>query len=172
MRVRVEHLPDLRIINFYLDESVCDSALLLTPDNQYLPQFVKNIFSYAGEGRFLLSEELVSFKYKEAADVENLRLLIMAELEDFLADRPDISDIKGEKDVMNLAEAVADSYIRPTLVRDKGNIEITGFSNGILSLKFSGHCADCPFSQNTLNNVVSKAFKRFIPEIKEIRLEK
>jgi Fe-S cluster biogenesis protein NfuA len=47
-----------------------------------------------------------------------------------------------------------------------------GFEDSVLNLKFIGHCAGCPFAQNTFNNVVSKELKRLVPDIKEIRLEK
>lgn len=171
MQLQVEHLAALRVFNFYLPSSVNDKALLFYPQNQNNPQFVNNIFSDCKAERCLLTPELFACKYSDDADVAETRLLIMAELEDFFETVP-LPDLQeSETDVINLAQAVADSYIRPTLNRDKGDIELLGFDNGVLRLKFTGHCAGCPFAQNTLNNVIAKAFNRLIPNIKEIRLE-
>lgn len=171
MQLQIEHLPNLNVINFYIKGLLEYSALLLDVDNPQNPRFVQNIFEYAGGGHFLITPDLIAFKYPEDKnDVESLKLLIMAELEDFLDCPQNLSNIKGEESVLFLAQAVADSYIRPTLNRDKGDVEISEFKDGVLSLKFIGHCAGCPFAQNTLNNVIAKAFNRFIPLIKEIRL--
>ena len=170
MQVQIETLENLKVVNFYVDGMVDKSALLFDENSAKLPDFVKNIFEYSGGGRFLITPELIAFKYPENADVETLKMLIMAEVEDFFANPNDLSEFGGEKDVLSLAQAIADSYIRPTLNRDKGDIEILNFEGNTLSIKFVGHCAGCPFAQNTLNNVIAKALKRFIPNIKEIRL--
>ena len=170
MQVQIETLENLKVVNFYVDGMVDKSALLFDSKSTEIPPFVKNIFEYSGGGRFLITPELIAFKYPENADVETLKMLIMAEVEDFFANPQDLSGFGGEKDVLSLAQAIADSYIRPTLNRDKGDIEILNFEGDVLSIKFVGHCAGCPFAQNTLNNVIAKAFMRFIPNIKEIRL--
>ena len=170
MQVQIETLENLKVVNFYVDGMVDKSALLFDSKSTEIPPFVKNIFEYSGGGRFLITPELIAFKYPENADIETLKMLIMAEVEDFFANPQDLSGFGGEKDVLSLAQAIADSYIRPTLNRDKGDIEILNFEGDVLSIKFVGHCAGCPFAQNTLNNVIAKALKRFIPNIKEIRL--
>ena len=171
MQLQIEHLPKLKIINFYIKNLLNDSILLLKPDTPNSPQLAKNIFAYGNIEYCLITSDLMAVKYL-SEDMENLRLLVMAELEDFLAQPQDLSALRGEENVLDLAQAVADSYIRPTLNRDNGNIDISDYSEGILSIKFSGHCADCPFAQNTFNNVIIKTFNRFIPKIREVRLIK
>lgn len=170
MQAQIETLENLKVVNFYVDGMVDKSALLFDSKSTEIPMFIKNIFEYSGGGRFLITPDLIAFKYPENADVETLKMLIMAEVEDFFANPHDLSGFGGKKDVLSLAQAIADSYIRPTLNRDKGDIEILNFEGDVLSIKFVGHCAGCPFAQNTLNNVIAKAFMRFIPNIKEIRL--
>lgn len=171
MEFQIEHLPNLRVINFYLPKSFCNSALLFTKHSSAMPEFVRNIFAYADGEYCLVTSDLLAFKYINEADIENIRMLIMAELEDFLAENRDLKNITGIEDLATLVEAIANSYIRPTLNRDKGDIILLGIDGGVLKVKFSGHCAGCPFAQNTLNNVIAKAFNKFIPAIKEIRLE-
>ncbi len=170
MQLQIEHLQNLRVFNFYLKGLLDKKILLLSANNPQNPEFVRNIFTYCQGEHCLITPDLFSFKYTNNADTENIRLTIMAELEDFLDNKQDLTNIEGEKNIIKQAEAVADSYIRPTLNRDNGDIEILDFSENALILKFTGHCAGCPFAQNTLNNVIYKALKRFIPEIKEIRL--
>lgn len=171
MQVQVEHLANLRVINFYIPSLVKNNALLFCQQSRDNPEFLNNIFSSCNVEHCLLTPDLFACKYAKEADVEEMRLLIMAELEDFVESAQEVNFISDENEVMELAQAVADSYVRPTLNRDKGDIELLDFADGTLRLRFTGHCAGCPFAQNTLNNVIAKAFNRLVPAIKEIRLE-
>ena len=171
MQLQIEHLQNLRTINFYINLTADNKAMLFYPQNQSNPELIRNIFFGAEIERCLLTPDLLACKYGENADVDDLRLLIMAELEDFEQTAQKIKYENSDVEIFDLAQAVADSYIRPTLNRDKGDVELLGLNGGVLSLKFVGHCAGCPFAQNTLNNVIAKAFNRLIPAIREIRLE-
>ena len=72
---------------------------------------------------------------------------------------------------MEIAEAIADAFIRPTLFRDNGNIEFLQLQNNILTLRFTGHCAGCPYAQNTLNNVVARTLKKYLPQLEQVQPE-
>lgn len=170
MQIQTEHLQNLKVINFYVKGLLTNQVLLLKKDNPHNPEFIRNIFTYEDGEYCLLTSDLFAYKYFGGTNIENLRLLIMAELEDCFETKQNFSSLTGEKNILELAQAIANSYIRPTLNRDNGDIDILSFFDGVLELKFCGHCADCPFAQNTLNNVIAKTFNRFIPEIKEIRL--
>lgn len=171
MQLQIEHLPNLKVLNFYVPKVLSKKTLLLTPDSSDNPEFMRNIFdSFDGE-HCLVTPEVFAFKYKNESEIDELRALIMAELEDFFEAPENLDNLQGKDDTFALAQAVADSFIRPTLNRDKGDIELVSLTDGVLIVKFTGHCAGCPFAQNTLNNVIVKALCRLIPQIKEVRLE-
>ena len=172
MQVQIEHLANLRVINFYVSHLTANRAVLFVPENRQNPEFVRNIFENCAVERCLITPELFACKYAENAKIDDVRLIVMAELEDFSENPQQLDNQAGEGDILRLGQAVADSYIRPTLNRDKGDVELLGFEDSVLNLKFVGHCAGCPFAQNTFNNVVAKELKRLVPDIKEIRLEK
>ena len=67
-------------------------------------------------------------------------------------------------------EALADSFIRPTLMRDNGNIRLITAENTVLQIQFTGHCAGCPYAQNTLNNVIAAALKKYLPQILTVQM--
>ena len=171
MQLQIEKLEHLKVLNFYVPFKLTKSAILLKPNESENPKFVQNIFGACGGVHCLLTSELLAFRYDETSDAETARLLIMAELEDFFADSEDLHKLNVTNDAFELAQAVADSFIRPTLNRDKGDLELIELDNDVLMVKFTGHCAGCPFAQNTLNNVIIKTFNHYIPQIKEIRLQ-
>ena len=58
--------------------------------------------------------------------------------------------------------------VRPYLVRDGGNVEFVGITDGTVKVKLVGACAGCPMSKMTLKNGIEKILKQEIPEIKEV----
>lgn len=59
--------------------------------------------------------------------------------------------------------------IRPYLQADGGDVELVGISNtGIVEVKLTGACKDCPMSQMTLRAGVERALMREVPGIKRV----
>jgi hypothetical protein len=108
MQVQIEHLDNLRVINFYVPCLTVDRAVLFVPENRQSPEFVSNIFKNWAIERCLITPELFACKYAENAKIDDVRLIVMAELEDFLQDAQKIENPQGEGDVLLLAQAVAD----------------------------------------------------------------
>ena len=64
-------------------------------------------------------------------------------------------------------EAVLDK-IRPTLMRDGGNVELVGVNDGTVEVRLTGACAGCPFSTMTLKMGIEQILKKEIPEVQEV----
>ncbi len=58
--------------------------------------------------------------------------------------------------------------IRPSLIRDGGNVELVDVNDGTVKLKLLGACAGCPMSTMTLKMGIEQVLKQEIPEIKEV----
>jgi len=59
--------------------------------------------------------------------------------------------------------------IRPQLQMDGGDCEIIEITDeGVVKLRLLGHCAGCPYSQQTVKMGIERALKQFVPEIKEV----
>ncbi len=59
--------------------------------------------------------------------------------------------------------------IRPYLKADGGDVELIGISEtGIVEVKLTGACADCPMSMMTLRAGIERALMRDIPGIKRV----
>jgi len=64
-------------------------------------------------------------------------------------------------------EAVLDK-IRPSLIRDGGNVELVDVSDGVVKVKLTGACNGCPMSTMTLKMGIEQILKQEIPEVKEV----
>ena len=60
------------------------------------------------------------------------------------------------------------NLIRPSLVRDGGNVELVDVNDGVVKLKLTGACAGCPMSTMTLKMGIERILKKEIPEVKEV----
>ena len=58
--------------------------------------------------------------------------------------------------------------IRPSLMRDGGDVELIEVNDGTVKVKLTGACAGCPMSTITLKMGIEKILKQEIPEIKEV----
>ena len=58
--------------------------------------------------------------------------------------------------------------VRPSLMRDGGNVELVDVNDGTVKLKLIGACAGCPMSTMTLKMGIEQILKKEIPEVKEV----
>lgn len=67
-------------------------------------------------------------------------------------------------------QKILDEDVKDILLQHEGGVEIRDFQNGILKISLTGHCAGCPSAQVTTEEVVAKAIKEKVPEVKEVVL--
>ena len=58
--------------------------------------------------------------------------------------------------------------VRPSLMRDGGNVELVDVNDGTVKVKLVGACAGCPMSTMTLKMGIEQILKKEIPEVKEV----
>ena len=63
-------------------------------------------------------------------------------------------------EVLKRIEQVIDTSVRPYLNGHGGDIEILDFSEGVLKIKLTGMCSNCPSSLLTTEEVVKKKLWR------------
>ena len=60
------------------------------------------------------------------------------------------------------------NQIRPSLMRDGGNVELIDVNDGVVKVQLTGACGGCPMSTLTLKMGIERILKKEIPEIKEV----
>lgn len=171
MQIKLETLEKNHIINFYPAEAIKIEGLRCIGG---VPEVADadlsgNIAALDGVERVLIAPDFISIRHNAAAAVEELKMLAMAEIDDYFAAPYALPGNLSAQTEAQCAEALADALIRPTLNRDNGDIVIHGIKDGIMELSFTGHCAGCPYATNTLQNVIMRTFLRYMPQIKEIK---
>ncbi len=67
-------------------------------------------------------------------------------------------------------EKVLDEKVRPELAHHEGDIHVVKLEEGILHVRFVGHCMNCPSAELTLENTVNMSLKEAFPQLKDVVL--
>jgi Fe-S cluster biogenesis protein NfuA len=72
--------------------------------------------------------------------------------------------------VVKIKELI-DTYVRPAVEMDGGNIEFKNYNEGIVTVVLQGSCSGCPSSTVTLKSGIEGMLKRMLPQVKEVVAE-
>ena len=69
--------------------------------------------------------------------------------------------------VMRIKDLI-DTYVKPAVEMDGGNIEFKSFDSGVVTVVLQGACSGCPSSTVTLKTGIEGMLKRMVPEVTEV----
>ncbi len=58
--------------------------------------------------------------------------------------------------------------IRPALQNDGGDVEFIDYNDGVVTVRLTGACGNCPMSLMTLKHGIESRLKASIPEIESV----
>lgn len=73
-----------------------------------------------------------------------------------------------EAELVKKIKELIDTYVKPAVEMDGGNIEFKSFDEGIVTVILQGSCSGCPSSTVTLKSGIEGMLKRMVPEVKEV----
>lgn len=80
--------------------------------------------------------------------------------------------IEGDNpEIASRIKELIDTYVKPAVEGDGGNIEFRSFNNGVVSVLMQGSCSGCPSSTVTLKAGIEGMLKRMVPEVTEVIAE-
>lgn len=135
---------------------ICNNFVTVTKEMNYdwadimlpLKQFIKG---YIEEGGEILKEG-----FEEA----------MAEIEEERGASYEYSE--DEAEIVSKIKDLIDTYVRPAVEMDGGNISFKSYDEGIVTVILQGACSGCPSSTVTLKAGIEGMLKRMIPQVKEV----
>jgi Fe-S cluster biogenesis protein NfuA len=66
---------------------------------------------------------------------------------------------------------ILNTYVRPAVENDGGNIQFKSFKDGQVTLILQGSCSGCPSSTYTLKAGIEGLLQKMVPEVKEVVAE-
>jgi Fe-S cluster biogenesis protein NfuA len=71
-------------------------------------------------------------------------------------------------EIARKVKELIDTYVKPAVEMDGGNIEFKAFEAGKVYVTMQGSCSGCPSSSVTLKAGIEGMLKRMIPEVQEV----
>jgi len=127
-------------------------------------------FSFAWEDIMLKAKEFI----KEYVDNEGVVVSEgFAEEKDRLEAESGVAyNYDGdEAELVKKIKELIDTYVKPAVEMDGGNIEFKSFDDGKVTVILQGSCSGCPSSTVTLKSGIEGMLKRMIPEVTEVVAE-
>ena len=78
---------------------------------------------------------------------------------------------ENEAEAVKQIKELIDTYVKPAVEMDGGNIEFKSFQEGIVTVIMQGSCSGCPSSTVTLKSGIDSMLKRMMPPVTEVRQE-
>ena len=134
---------------------ICNNFVTVTKELNYawedimlnLKEFIK---AYVTENKSIINDGF------EAA---------MAEIE---AEKSEMTYTGDEAELVKKIKELIDTYVKPAVEMDGGNIEFKSFHQGIVTVILQGSCSGCPSSTVTLKSGIEGMLKRMVPEVVEV----
>ena len=67
-------------------------------------------------------------------------------------------------------EHVLDEYVRPKLSEHSGDVQVLGFEDGVLKIKLTGQCSNCPSAKFTVEGIIEREVKEHVSEVDSVEL--
>ena len=80
----------------------------------------------------------------------------------------EISYNEDEEEMVKRIRELIDTYVKPAVEMDGGNIEFISYHDGVVTLGMQGACSGCPSSTVTLKSGIEAMLKRMVPQVREV----
>jgi Fe-S cluster biogenesis protein NfuA len=135
---------------------ICNNFVTITKEMNYqwedimlkAKEFIKG---WLGENEVVVKE-----------GYEEVQEQMMAERRAKLSESGDLGELS-----IRIKELI-DTYVKPAVEMDGGNIEFKSFQDGVVSVILQGSCSGCPSSTVTLKAGIEGMLKRMVPEVTEV----
>ncbi len=85
--------------------------------------------------------------------------------------KEDTSYTGDDVDVVQKIRELIDTYVKPAVESDGGNIEFKSYNAGVVEVILQGSCSGCPSSTVTLKSGIEGMLKRMVPQVTEVIAE-
>ena len=177
MFIQTENTPNPNSLKFFPGKKVSEIGPVEILDiKDTNNELVKNILSIKGVRGLFLYEDFLSVNKSGDIDWSDLKHIVISYINDFYSngnecvinkdsDRSsDLNLSEIEKKIVNILE----TKIRPAVSRDGGDITLSSYKDGVVTVKLKGSCSGCPSSTITLKRGVENLLTHYIPEVKEV----
>jgi Fe-S cluster biogenesis protein NfuA len=132
-----------------------------------------NFVTISKEFNYEWAEIMLQIKDYIKKYVENDGVILNEGFAEYIASQQsDTEEYTGDNaELVARIKSLIDTYVKPAVEMDGGNIEFKSFEKGIVNVILQGSCSGCPSSTVTLKSGIEGMLTRMIPEVKAVEAE-
>lgn len=178
MSIFTEPTPNPRTIKFVPETRLSDVPLdfVTAPADDPLLQGIFDIYGVTGVH---VGDTFMSITVEHPSLWEEVKPLVRAVLTNGLSNfdpskyhaKENANDVTdGDTETITRIKEVLETYVRPSVANDGGDIVFGSFDDetGLLRLSMRGACSGCPSSTATLKMGIQNLLNHLVPEVREI----
>jgi Fe-S cluster biogenesis protein NfuA len=174
-----ESTPNPETIKFVFNKMILpdESADFPTKESAHTSPLALNLFEFNFVQGVFIMNNFVTITRVEGIEWEEIIPIIKSFLKSYVeANEPILTSTAAEthKDfgddniVVAKIKDILDTYVKPAVETDGGQIVFRDFENGIVTVELRGSCSGCPSSTVTLKKGIEGMLTRMVPEVKEV----
>jgi len=127
-------------------------------------------FNYAWEDIMLKLKEFIKAYIEDGKDI--IKDGFAEAMEKIEAERgAGYEYSEDDAELVKKIKDLIDTYVKPAVEMDGGNIEFKSWNKGIVTVVLQGSCSGCPSSSVTLKSGIEGMLKRMVPQVQEVVAE-
>jgi Fe-S cluster biogenesis protein NfuA len=182
LQVYAEQTPNPETMKFVFNKMILpdDSVDFPSKDKTASSPLAKNLFEFNFVNGVFIMNNFVTITRTEGSDWNDIIPIIREFLKSYIeAEEPIVyksnptvrADYGDDNIVVAKIMDVLDTYVKPAVETDGGQIVFKDYTNGIVTVEMRGSCSGCPSSTITLKKGIEGMLTRMIPEVKEVIAE-
>ncbi len=182
LEVYAEQTPNPETMKFVFNKMILpdDSADFPTRDKTESSPLAKNLFEFSFVNGVFIMNNFVTITRSEGTEWHDIIPIMKEFLKSYVEAKElivhatvtvDRTDYGDDSIVVAKIKETLDTYVKPAVENDGGQIVFKDFMNGIVTLEMRGSCSGCPSSTITLKRGIEAMLTRMIPEVKEVIAE-
>ncbi len=174
-----EATPNPETMKFVFNKMILpnDSADFPTKESTDMSPLAKNLFEFSFVNGVFIMNNFVTITRQPSIEWHEIIPIIKEFLKTYVAAKEPIlykvastakTDFGSDNDTVSKITEILDTYIKPAVETDGGQIVFKDFVNGVVTVELRGSCSGCPSSTITLKSGIEAMLTRMVPEVKEV----
>ncbi|MGL9682210.1 MAG: NifU family protein [Wolbachia sp.] len=186
MFIQIEETPNPNTLKFLPGFAILNegkTADFSSVDEIKNSKLAVNLFQIEHVMRVFFSHDFISVTKLDDINWDILKVEILTTIMDHFTsggkalDKEEVNDNnileeeffnKNDVEIVNRIKELMESYIKPAVTQDGGDIKFRGYKNGIVYVELQGACSGCPSAAITLKQGVQNMLCYHIPEVSSI----
>jgi Fe-S cluster biogenesis protein NfuA len=181
LEVYAEQTPNPETMKFVFNKMILpdDSADFPSREKANASPLAKNLFEFSFVNGVFIMNNFVTITRTEGSEWDDIVPIAKEFLKSYVeADEPIIfkstatkADYGDDNIIVAKIIDVLDTYVKPAVETDGGQIVFKDYTNGVVTVEMRGSCSGCPSSTITLKKGIEGMLTRMVPEVKEVIAE-